>query len=316
MAHSTVAQAPGRTVGITEILAALLSDPVVVLSALVTQLGDPWFYFVVLTGLYFLAGSTPAIDRDRAAFLVALTVGVVAFTSGLKHLFAYPRPPTPEAVPGIGLVPTPLHPLYLGAVVADGFGFPSGHALGTAAIWPGTALIVDLWERRWRLLTAGAVVLAVSFSRLVLGVHYLVDVVGGAVLGAAYLAVAYRLAEGGRRPDRAFDLAVVTAAFCLLASGIGFESAAILGAALGGWATWRTAGERVGERALARRETAAGLAALAVAGGAFGVVYLLEPIAPVASVGGAIVVASVLGAPLLGREVAGDETGDREPTSS
>jgi undecaprenyl-diphosphatase len=61
---------------------------------------------------------------------------------------------------------------------------------------------------RWRRVAvagAGVLVLAIGFSRLVLGVHYLSDVLGGYVLGAAWLAGSVALfetwrEERGRRP--------------------------------------------------------------------------------------------------------------------
>jgi len=295
---------PDRGVGITEALEPLISEPLVVLSALVTQLGDPWLYFVVLTALYLGAGRTDAVDRDRAAFLVALAVGVAAVTTGLKYLFAFPRPPAPETVPGLELVPALLQQVYVEAVLADGFGFPSGHALGSTAVWGGTALVVDVWTRRRRLQVAGAVVAVVALTRLTLGVHYLSDVVVGVVLGTAYLAATYRIADAGRTPERAFDVALGATAFCLLVAGIRFEPAAILGAAVGGWATWRAVAEYP-DRRLARREAGIGVAVAGAAVAGFGVLYSLEPTAPVALVGGAVVVAGVLAAPVVGRRVGG-----------
>lgn len=298
---------PNRGVGITEALESLISEPLVVLSALVTQLGDPWLYFAVLTALYLGAGRTDAVDRDQAAFLVALAIGVAAVTTGLKYLLAFPRPPAPKTVPGLELVPALLQQVYVEAVLADGFGFPSGHALGSTAVWGGTALVVDVWTRRRRLQVAGAVVAVVALTRLTLGVHYLADVVAGVVVGTAYLAVTYWIADAGRTPERAFDVTLGAAAFCLLVAGIRFEPASILGAAVGGWAAWRAVAEYP-DRRLARREAGVGLAVAAAAIAGFGVLYSLKPAAPVAFVGSAVAVAGVLVAPVVGRRV-----GSRRP---
>ena len=70
--------------------------------------------------------------------------------------------------------------------------FPSGHALGVV-VGVGALLLVLLPSARpshrpWWLGLGAAVVLAVGFARLGLGVHYLSDVLGGYVLGAAWLA--------------------------------------------------------------------------------------------------------------------------------
>ncbi|MFF3852084.1 phosphatase PAP2 family protein [Micromonospora sp. NPDC002575] len=77
---------------------------------------------------------------------------------------------------------------------ATGYSFPSGHALN-AALAAGVLLLVFLPyarrrpARRWALWAAAAAVTALTgVSRLALGVHYVSDVVGGWVLGAATVA--------------------------------------------------------------------------------------------------------------------------------
>jgi len=89
--------------------------------------------------------------------------------------------------------------------------FPSGHALGVV-VGVGALLLVGLpyapRSLRPFLIGLGVLaVLAVGFSRLGLGVHYLSDVLGGYVLGAGWLAAttaafsAWRRDIGrGRRP--------------------------------------------------------------------------------------------------------------------
>ncbi|MFA5890279.1 MAG: phosphatase PAP2 family protein [Actinomycetota bacterium] len=77
---------------------------------------------------------------------------------------------------------------------ARGWSFPSGHALratvlfGVFAVlagrlWPGWRARVRLWA------VAALLVLLVGASRMILGVHYLTDVLGGIALGAAWLAI-------------------------------------------------------------------------------------------------------------------------------
>ena len=81
--------------------------------------------------------------------------------------------------------------------------FPSGHALG-AVVGVGTLLLVGLpYARRSLrpcLIVLGVlVVLAVGFSRLGLGVHYLSDVLGGYILGAGWLAATTAAFSAWRR---------------------------------------------------------------------------------------------------------------------
>ncbi|GAC1362978.1 MAG: hypothetical protein NVSMB32_04020 [Actinomycetota bacterium] len=73
------------------------------------------------------------------------------------------------------------------------FSFPSGHALGSTALFLGLAWLVC--RRRAGLggkvavwLAAALLVALIGLSRLYLGVHYATDVLGGDLLGLAWLA--------------------------------------------------------------------------------------------------------------------------------
>ncbi|HYS37292.1 MAG TPA: phosphatase PAP2 family protein [Pseudonocardiaceae bacterium] len=69
---------------------------------------------------------------------------------------------------------------------AGGGSFPSGHTAGSAVLY---GILVLLLVRRLVVTIAATVfVLAVGASRVVLGVHYLSDVVGGLALGLAVAA--------------------------------------------------------------------------------------------------------------------------------
>jgi len=77
---------------------------------------------------------------------------------------------------------------------AEGGSFPSGHAL-TSIVAMGVLVLVLLpsLSRKWQplLVTAAAVVvIAIGFSRLILGLHYLSDILGGWIIGAAWLCIA------------------------------------------------------------------------------------------------------------------------------
>jgi len=74
---------------------------------------------------------------------------------------------------------------------AAGKSFPSGHAMGSTIVYGALLLVfAPLVARRRRVavVAAGAaLVLAIGFSRLALGVHYISDVLGAYVLGLAWL---------------------------------------------------------------------------------------------------------------------------------
>ena len=116
--------------------------------------------------------------RRRDAVIVAAAMVAAAVLSGVvKTVVDRHRPVVPTPVDHVG-----------------GASFPSGHALTS---FTALGLLVLLtWPyvaRRTRIaLTALAALLvaAIGFSRLILGVHYLTDVVGGWLIGALLLAAA------------------------------------------------------------------------------------------------------------------------------
>jgi undecaprenyl-diphosphatase len=84
-------------------------------------------------------------------------------------------------------------------VAGTGPAFPSGHVLATVGFYGILALIV--WRSTTRralavgvLSTSAVIIAVVGFSRIYLGVHWMSDVVGGLLVGAAFvMAAAYFL---------------------------------------------------------------------------------------------------------------------------
>lgn len=163
--------------------------------------GSPAFY------LPFIAVLAWWRERGFALELGAL-IAVSAFVNDLaKLLFQAPRPHWVTAE-------------VLGFEAPASFGFPSAHAELAAAVWGLVAL------RAGRPL-AGAgcalLVLLIGLSRLVLGVHFPIDVVGGYVIGLVLLVVfvlawpeAVQIAR--RWPPR--RVAVTALALSLVAVGV------------------------------------------------------------------------------------------------
>ena len=146
--------------------------------------------------------------------LVAVVVGVVLFVRRQPRLATWLL----VTVYGGGLLSTLVklavdrkRPLVEHPVAhALSASFPSGHALGVL-VGTGALLLVGLplVRRGLRVLLIGLgvlLVLAVGYSRLGLGVHYLSDVLGGYLLGAGWLALTTAAFAAWRRdrgqPDR------------------------------------------------------------------------------------------------------------------
>ena len=131
-------------------------------------------------------------QRRLAVFLVVTSIGGGLVDSGVKILVNRPRPIV-------------HHPI----LTPFGKSFPSGHAMSSLVSYGAVLLaFLPVVRPRWRPLAIGAaglLVLAIGCSRLLLGVHFLSDVLGGYVLGLAWLIGAVAVfeiwrTEEGKRP--------------------------------------------------------------------------------------------------------------------
>jgi len=142
----------------------------------VTALGRDEVFIVLLTLYSWLV--RPAGMRQLG---VAFAVSYLA-NSLLKYGLNLPRPFVSD--PGVASAAA--------KATAGGPGLPSGHAQLSATLWFGVAGQLSVCQSgRWAFWwVAALVVLLVSLSRLVLGVHYPADVLAGLLLGLGFAALA------------------------------------------------------------------------------------------------------------------------------
>jgi undecaprenyl-diphosphatase len=149
--------------------------------------GVTWFGsttgVVVCTVAAFVVEMVRRPSRWLPVFLLAVVVGQTLLSSGIKELVDRVRP----------TVNPIAHTL--------GPSFPSGHTTGAAACCAAIALVLGRGRsRNAQAVFAGlavAVAVAVAASRVLLGVHWLTDVIGGLALGWAWFALC-SIAFGGR----------------------------------------------------------------------------------------------------------------------
>lgn len=136
----------------------------------VTFTGDEVFYLILIPFIYYV------VDRRAGITLLSAQLLTYAVNALLKLVFQQPRPFWVTTMKVF--------------VFEDSFGLPSGHAQNAVVVWGYLAFFL-IRSRGYRpqpviVLTALWVFL-IGFSRLVLGVHFIQDVLLGWAVGLAVL---------------------------------------------------------------------------------------------------------------------------------
>jgi membrane-associated phospholipid phosphatase len=131
-------------------------------------IGGEFGVMLILAGVYWL------VSRRVGVRLMIIVLGAQVFSNFFKVWWDRPRP--------YELEPERISHLSQG----DSPGLPSGHTMfgTTFGLW-----FADTLRRPWATAAAVAFILAMGISRMVHGLHYPQDVVGGWLIGAALYAV-------------------------------------------------------------------------------------------------------------------------------
>ena len=142
-----------------------LGDGLQTIMGIITLLGTEIFYILFMPAIYW------CVDAWAGLRIGVMLLSSTCFNSFFKIILKGPRPYwlSDKIVPGVH---------------ETSFGIPSGHAMNSTAVWGWSAL--ETKDRR-ALVGASIIVLLISLSRLVLGVHFLSDVLLGLLLGVLLL---------------------------------------------------------------------------------------------------------------------------------
>lgn len=127
----------------------------------ITFTGSLEFYMLAIPIFYWL------VDKHFGFRFSIFFIFSAYLNSGAKYLAKTERPPR-----------------ELRLVIQEGFSFPSGHAQGSTAFWGFLALRL---KTRWGYALAALMVALVSLSRIYLGVHWPIDLLGGITIGLLLL---------------------------------------------------------------------------------------------------------------------------------
>ena len=144
-----------------------LGDGLAVVMKGFTFLGYEEFYLILFPVLYWCIDNT-----------LGLRVGTILLLSGcintyLKWIFHLPRPYW-------------INTDVVALAPEISFGAPSGHAQNAVAVW---GLIATSLNNSWAWFTAISLIFLIGFSRLVLGVHFLLDIFLGWSIGTIFLLI-------------------------------------------------------------------------------------------------------------------------------
>ena len=147
----------------------IMKDGLTLILKAITELGG--VAFTVLAGVLIFM-----FCKKNRWFITIDLVGVTLVNQVIKHIIRRPRPNV------------------LRLVEESGYSFPSGHSMVSMAFY---GIIIYLVYKnvtnkylKWTLITLlSLLILSIGFSRIYVGVHYFTDVVGGFLLGLAYLII-------------------------------------------------------------------------------------------------------------------------------
>lgn len=139
-----------------------------------------YLQYVLLVGFLFLLFFSPAIRQEKLRIFFVTAISIVVARLGVTELirFLYHRPR-----------PYVSHEVYQ-LIAEQGWSFPSGHS----AFFFAMAGAIFLFNKKWGIIFFLASLL-MNISRVVSGVHYPVDILGGMAVGITVAWFVYYGAE-------------------------------------------------------------------------------------------------------------------------
>ena len=169
------------------------------IQTIISPFWDIFFQIVTMTGeeqFYILAAAIIfwCVNKKFGYKLGFALLTSTIINTALKDAINSARP---IGTPGIS---------SLRIETATGQSFPSGHTQGATTFW--ISCIVQI-RKGWIYIVGTLIILLVGFSRLYLGVHWPIDVIGGVVIGVIWVFISNYIFEYAEKTKKTWILMII-----------------------------------------------------------------------------------------------------------
>ncbi len=166
------------------------TEPLTLLMTTITIMAESLFIVAILAGLYW------CVDKIKSKRLAWFVLFNFVGNGMIKNLIQMPRPFD------LGVV-KPIR-----AETATSFSFPSGHTQTATSFWSGAMLVL---RTKGMYVMGSCIILLTALSRVYLGVHWPMDVLGGIFFGVIFTLLANKLLgdKGEIRPAHVIGVSIV-----------------------------------------------------------------------------------------------------------
>lgn len=159
---------------ILQFFESIRSEILTLIMTIITMMAEGLFIVGILAGLYW------CIDKKVATKLSWSVLFSLVGNGVIKNLVRMPRPFQVEDI-------TPLRP-----ETATSYSFPSGHTQTATSFWSSAMLVI---RTRGIKIAGVTIIILTAISRMYLGVHWPMDVVGGIAFGVIFTLIATKLLD-------------------------------------------------------------------------------------------------------------------------
>lgn len=149
---------------ILQFLEGLRMEPITSLMIVITMMAESTFLSLIIMILYW------CVDKEKSKRLSFMILFSASVNGIVKNIVKFPRPFQVGAVKPIR------------AHTATSYSFPSGHTQAATTFWTSSMLIL---KKKPVVILGSIIICLTGFSRMYLGVHWPMDVIGGLLFGLA-----------------------------------------------------------------------------------------------------------------------------------